>query len=63
MQGLRNGLASILSNLLVGGVFIATIPDSYAIMRKINEKGVKKGCYTIYGNKYFSLRFEKTSFT
>lgn len=63
MQGLNWGLASILSNLLVGGVFIATIPDSYAIMRKINEKGVKKGQYTYYGNKFFSLRFERTHFT
>lgn len=62
-QGLQYGLASILSNLLVGGVFIATLPDSYSILRKINEKGKKIGGYTYYGNKYFSLRFEKTTFT
>lgn len=33
---LNYGLANILSNLLIDGVFIATIPDSYSIMRKIN---------------------------
>ena len=38
-QALTNGLAAILSNLLVGGVFIATIPDSYTILKKIEEKG------------------------
>jgi hypothetical protein len=34
-DGLRQGLASILSNLLIDGVFIATIPDSYTIIKKI----------------------------
>jgi mRNA (guanine-N7-)-methyltransferase len=38
-QGLNYGLANMLSNLLVGGVFIATIPDSYTILRMIREKG------------------------
>ena len=40
-HALEAGLASILSNLLIDGVFIATIPDSYSIMRKIKEKGKK----------------------
>ncbi len=62
-QGLQYGLASILSNLLVGGVFIATIPDAYTILRKINEKGKKIDGYTYYGNKYFSLKFQKTAFS
>ncbi len=62
-NGLKCGLANILSNLLIGGVFIATIPDSYSIMKKINEKGkVKDGC-TYYGNKFFSLKFTRTKFT
>lgn len=33
---LNTGLATALSNLLIGGVFIATIPDAYTIMKKIN---------------------------
>lgn len=37
--GLKNGLASILSNLLVEGVFIATVPDSYTILKKVKTKG------------------------
>lgn len=59
---LKIGLASILSNLLIDGVFIATIPDSYSIMRKIKEKGKKENGYTFYGNEYFSIRFKETSF-
>lgn len=35
-KGLKAGLSSILSNLLVGGVFMATIPDSYVIVKKVN---------------------------
>jgi len=35
-EGLRNGLNSIFSNLLIGGVFIATIPDGYTILKKVN---------------------------
>ena len=62
-QDLNFGLANILSNLLEGGVFIATIPDSYTIMRKINEKGKTVNGFTYYGNKYFSLKFPKTRFT
>lgn len=62
-KGLKYGLANILSNLLIGGVFLATIPDSYSIMKKINEKGtVINGC-TYYGNKFFSLKFTRTKFT
>lgn len=62
-EGLRNGLTSILSNLLIGGAFIATIPDSYTILKKVKEKGVKQADgYTTYGNAYFSLRFRKTQF-
>jgi len=61
-QDLNYGLANILSNLLEGGVFIATIPDSYSILRKINEKGKRINGYTYYGNKYFSLKFAKTNF-
>ena len=38
-SGLKQGLANILSNLLVEGVFIATVPDSYAIMKIIKTKG------------------------
>jgi hypothetical protein len=63
-KGLRTGLNSIFSNLLIDGVFIATIPDSYTILKKINEKGVKQqDGSTIYGNKYFSIRFKNTQFT
>ena len=40
-KGLKQGLANILSNLLVDGLFIATVPDSYVIMKKIKLKGVK----------------------
>lgn len=57
INDLNNGLSSILSNLLIGGVFIATIPDSYSIMKKINEKGKVINGVTYYGNKYFSLKF------
>lgn len=56
-KGVENGMASVLSNLLIGGVFIATIPDSYSILRKIKEKGRKVGDNYIYGNKYFSMKF------
>lgn len=63
-QGLRQGLAAILSNLLVGGVFIATIPDSYTILKKIEEKGVLQSDGSkVYGNKYFSIKFKNTDFT
>jgi hypothetical protein len=49
---------------LIGGVFIATIPDSYTILKKINEKGIKKSDGSVvYGNKYFSIRFKNTKFT
>ena len=41
-NGLHTGLASVLSNLLIGGSFVATIPDSYAILKKITEKGEKQ---------------------
>jgi hypothetical protein len=45
-------------------VFIATIPDGYTILKKINEKGVKQeDGSVIYGNKYFSIRFKNTNFT
>ena len=57
------GMASILSKLLIGGVFIATIPDTYAILRKIKEKGRKVGDCYIYGNNYFSMKFDKINFT
>ena len=50
-------MASILSNLLIGGVFIATIPDSYSILRKIKELGKIEGDSIVYGNKYFSMKF------
>jgi hypothetical protein len=47
--------------LLVGGVFIATIPDGYTILKKINEKGIKQSDgSTVYGNKYFSIKFKST---
>lgn len=60
-EGLNFGLGSILSNLLIGGVFMATIPDSYTILKKINEKGTtKEDGSRVYGNKYFSIRFETT---
>ena len=63
-SNVENGLAAILSNLLVGGVFIATIPDSYSILRKIKERGIRQSDgSTVYGNKYFSLKFDKTNFT
>jgi len=43
---------------LIGGVFIATIPDSYTILKKIKEKGVKQSDGShVYGNKYFSIKF------
>ena len=63
-RGLEDGLTTILSNLLVGGVFIATIPDSYTIIKKIHEKGVTQSDGSrVYGNKFFSMRFEKTNFS
>lgn len=63
-EGLRQGLASILSNLLIDGVFIATIPDSYTIIKKIEEKGVLQADGSkVYGNKYFSIKFDKTNFS
>jgi hypothetical protein len=49
--------------LLIGGVFVATIPDGYTILKKINEKGKKQhDGSTIYGNKYFSIKFKSTKF-
>ncbi len=57
-KGLHQGLVTILSNLLIGGVFIATIPDSYTILKKIKEKGITQADGSkVYGNKYFSIRF------
>jgi hypothetical protein len=62
--GLKQGLASSLSNLLIDGVFIATIPDSYTIMKKIEEKGVTQPDGSrVYGNKYFSIKFNRTDFS
>jgi mRNA (guanine-N7-)-methyltransferase len=62
-KGLKAGLSSILSNLLVGGIFMATIPDSYVIVKKINEQGESQSDGSrVIGNKYFSIRFEQTSF-
>jgi len=59
VEGVRVGLATILSNLLVGGAFIATIPDSYTILKKIKEKGVTQSDGSrVYGNKYFSIKFK-----
>lgn len=50
-EGLINGLTSILSNLLIDGLFIATIPDSYAILKKVNEKGqIQPDGSIVYGN-------------
>jgi hypothetical protein len=50
-EGLRNGLNSILSYLLVGGAFIATIPDSYTIIKKVREKGQQQPDGSmVYGN-------------
>lgn len=63
-SGLKQGLASSLSNLLIDGVFIATIPDSYTIMKKIEEKGITQSDGSrVYGNKYFSIKFNKTDFS
>lgn len=62
-KNVENGMASILSNLLIGGVFISTIPDSYSILRKIKELGKQEGDSIVYGNKYFSMKFDKTNFT
>ena len=57
-KALTNGLAAILSNLLVGGVFIATIPDSYTILKKVEEKGrQQEDGSKVYGNKYFSIKY------
>lgn len=62
-KGLQQGLVSILSNLLVEGVFIATVPDSYTIVKKIEEKGVyQQDGSRVYGNRYFSIRFASSSF-
>ena len=63
IAGLDKGLANILSNLLIGGVFIATIPDSYTILKKVKERGYKdeNGKY-IFKNKYFALCFDKLEF-
>jgi len=43
---------------------MATIPDSYVIVKKINEQGVEQPDGSkVIGNKYFSIRFDQTSFT
>ena len=63
-DGLKQGLAAILSNLLIDGVFIATIPDSYTIMKKVEEKGkVQQDGSKVYSNKYFSIKFDTTNFS
>ena len=57
-KGLSSGLTAIMANLLVGGVFIATIPDSYTILKKIKAKGTRMSDGSlVYGNKFFSMRF------
>lgn len=49
---------------MIDGVFIATIPDGYTILKKIHEKGIRqKDGSTVYGNQYFSIRFKNTKFT
>jgi mRNA (guanine-N7-)-methyltransferase len=62
-ESLNRGLMTILSNLVIDGAFIATIPDSYTILRKIKEKGVAEADGSrVYGNKYFSIKFKDTKF-
>ena len=40
---------------------MATIPDSYTILKKIDMKGVAQSDGSkVYGNKYFSIKFDKT---
>lgn len=57
-QGLHTGLGTILSNLLIDGVFVATIPDSYTVLKKINTLGkTQTDGSKVYGNRFFSIRF------
>ena len=61
--GLHTGLGSVLSNLLIGGAFVATIPDSYTILKKLDKKGVTQSDGSkVFGNQYFSIKFDKTEF-
>ena len=62
-ENVETGLTSILSNLLIDGYFIATIPDSYTILKKIKERGnqLPDGSRE-YHNKYFSIKINKTHF-
>lgn len=40
---------------------MATVPDSTSLLKKIEEKGVRNSDGSrVYGNKYFSIRFETT---
>lgn len=62
-ESVENGLTSILSNLLIGGYFMATIPDSYTILKKIKERGNQLADGSrVYNNKYFSIKIDKTHF-
>lgn len=57
------GVSSMLSNLLIGGYFIATIPDSYTILKKVKELGSRQsdGSY-VYTNQFFSVKFNSLEF-
>lgn len=58
-KALNNGLYSILTNLHVGGIFMATIPDKDVIWKKVNQEGkVQLDGSKIFGNKYYSIKFE-----
>ena len=62
-ENVETGLTSILSNLLIDGYFIATIPDSYTLLKKIKEKGIQLADGSReYHNKYFSVKINKTHF-
>ena len=62
-ENVERGLTSILSNLLIDGYFIATIPDSYTLLKKIKEKGIQLADGSReYHNKYFSVKINKTHF-
>ena len=43
---------------------MATIPDSYTIIKKIEEHGVTQSDGSkVYSNSYFSIKFDNTNFT
>lgn len=53
----RRLLMNVEQNLKNGGYFLVTTTDSYVMVKKLNEKGLK------YGNEIYQVEFENSSFT